>query len=119
MRKAIIDLGTNTFNLLVADVNGNQIDVVFTDKIGVAIGMGGINNKCLTEESILRGMEAIGHFLEKTKELAVQTIHTFGTSAMRDAENTDEFVSRVQIRGSNNIRFQRGRIDLSRCSSIV
>ncbi len=95
MRKAIIDLGTNTFNLLVADVIGNQIDVVFADKIGVAIGMGGINNKRLTEESILRGTDAIGLFLEKTKELAVETIHAFGTSALRDAENTDEFVSRI------------------------
>ncbi|MDG1346030.1 MAG: hypothetical protein P8P77_00285 [Crocinitomicaceae bacterium] len=96
MRKAIIDLGTNTFNLLVADVIGNQIDVVFADKIGVAIGMGGINNKRLTEESILRGTDAIGLFLEKTKELAVETIHAFGTSALRDAENTDEFVSRIR-----------------------
>ena len=95
MRKAIIYLGTNTFNLLVADVIGNQIDVVFADKIGVAIGMGGINNKRLTEESILRGTDAIGLFLEKTKELAVETIHAFGTSALRDAENTDEFVSRI------------------------
>ena len=95
MRKAIIDLGTNTFNLLVADVIGNQIDVVFADKIGVAIGMGGINNKRLTEESILRGTDAIGLFLEKTKELAVETIHACGTSALRDAENTDEFVSRI------------------------
>mgnify|MGYP000262159238 FL=1 len=96
MRKAIIDLGTNTFNLLVADVIGNQIDVVFADKIDVAIGMGGINNKRLTEESILRGTDAIGLFLEKTKELAVETIHAFGTSALRDAENTDEFVSRIR-----------------------
>ena len=98
MRKAIIDLGTNTFNLLVADVDGNQFDVVFADKIGVAIGMGGINSKCLTEDSMQRGIEAIGGFLEKTKELSVQIIHAFGTSALRDAENTDEFIAKIKTK---------------------
>ncbi|MEY3099803.1 MAG: hypothetical protein RIS63_697, partial [Bacteroidota bacterium] len=46
MRRAVIDLGTNTFNLLIADTQTRQI--LFQTKIGVALGLGGINEKRLS-----------------------------------------------------------------------
>ena len=42
MRKAVIDLGTNTFNLLIADRSDDSISEVYSTKRGVALGMGGI-----------------------------------------------------------------------------
>ena len=40
MRKAIIDLGTNTFNLLIAEFSNDNWHVIFNQKIGVLLGMG-------------------------------------------------------------------------------
>ena len=44
MLVAIIDLGTNTFNLLVTKIEENQkFTILFNDKISVKLGEGGIN----------------------------------------------------------------------------
>lgn len=40
MKKAIIDLGTNTFNLLIAEVTGNQLKIIHSEKEGVSIWNG-------------------------------------------------------------------------------
>ena len=37
MRRAVIDLGTNTFNLLIAEVHEHHFDIVFNTKEGVAL----------------------------------------------------------------------------------
>jgi len=50
MRVAIIDCGTNTFNLLIADLKPGSFDILFTLKTPVKLGEGGIekkNNYCI------------------------------------------------------------------------
>jgi len=42
MRIAVIDCGTNTFNLLIADDSSGKVEFIFEDKIPVKIGKGGI-----------------------------------------------------------------------------
>lgn len=42
MKTAVIDLGTNTFNLLIVELLDNkQYQLVFNDKVGVKLGKGG------------------------------------------------------------------------------
>jgi exopolyphosphatase/guanosine-5'-triphosphate,3'-diphosphate pyrophosphatase len=95
MKKAIIDLGTNTFNLLIAELKGKDFSVLHAEKEGVAIGMGGINSNKITEESMIRGEIAIRRFLDVCKEYRVEKINAFGTSALRDASNTADFLKRL------------------------
>jgi len=45
MVKAVIDLGTNTFNLLIANVNKGKIYPIYKDKEAVGLGFGGINEQ--------------------------------------------------------------------------
>lgn len=97
MRKAIIDLGTNTFNLLIADLEGDNFQLVHAEKEGVAIGMGGINSNVITEESMVRGEKAIAHFLHVCQDFEVQKITAFGTSALRDAANTVDFLLKLKV----------------------
>lgn len=92
MRKAIIDLGTNTFNLLIADIAGSNFTIVHSEKEGVALGMGGINVNRIAEESMLRGEQAIKNFLTICYQKKVDKILAFGTSALRDASNTNNFL---------------------------
>jgi exopolyphosphatase/guanosine-5'-triphosphate,3'-diphosphate pyrophosphatase len=96
MRKALIDLGTNTFNLIIADVLGSGIQQLFSTKEGVALGMGGINEQVISDEAVERAISCLKRFREKCKEWQVETITAIGTSAIRDAKNQKEFLQKVK-----------------------
>ena len=57
MRKAVIDLGTNTFNLLIGITDSSGFRVIHSEKEGVSLGMGGINAGFLAPEAFERGSE--------------------------------------------------------------
>jgi exopolyphosphatase/guanosine-5'-triphosphate,3'-diphosphate pyrophosphatase len=94
MRRAVIDLGTNTFNLLIADTQTRQI--LFQTKEGVALGMGGINQKIITDDAILRAEKALKHFKSISEKFGVSEIQAIGTSAIRDAKNQLDFLARIK-----------------------
>lgn len=96
MRKAIIDLGTNTFNLLIADVQGNAISILHAEKEGVALGMGGINDKLISIEAWERAFQTLSRYLEICHRMHVESIQAFGTSAVRDAKNGEAFSSTLK-----------------------
>ncbi len=98
MRVAVIDLGTNTFNLLVADVHAAGFDIVHNSKEGVALGMGGINEGFISEEAMERAFQAFEKFKRICDQLNVATITGIGTSAVRDAENNEEFLLEIKKR---------------------
>lgn len=105
---AVIDLGTNTFNLLIAVVEADSFRSLYHTKIGVALGMGGINEKKLAEDSIERALDALKIFKSKCNEFEVDEIRAFGTSAIRDAKNGTEFCALVLNKLGINIRIISG-----------
>jgi len=97
MRIAIIDLGTNTFNLLIADIlDNNQYRIVFNDKVGVKLGSGGINNKIITPEAFHRALDGIAKHLETIHRLKATKIIATATSGIRSAENGKELVNQIR-----------------------
>jgi exopolyphosphatase/guanosine-5'-triphosphate,3'-diphosphate pyrophosphatase len=92
---AVIDLGTNTFNLLIAKLSQHDFQVIHTEKNGVALGMGGINKKIITPEAFQRGIKAILEFKNTCQKFNVSEIRAIGTSALRDASNSRDFVFEV------------------------
>ena len=97
MRLSIIDLGTNTFNLLVAerDAAGN-LHVLHTEERAVFLGRGGIEQGVLTEEATERGFTVLRAFAGKSREMGAERITGFGTSALRNAQNGRTFTSRAK-----------------------
>ncbi len=98
MRIAVIDLGTNTFNLLIADVNASNFNIVHNSKEGVALGMGGINEKTIHSDAEMRATDAFEKFSSIIKSFHVDKAIGFGTSAIRDAYNGKEFALRLEER---------------------
>lgn len=97
MRLAIIDMGTNTFNLLIAEVHHkNQYEILFKDKVGVKLGKGGINKKIITTEAIERGFQAIKTHLKTINKFKADKIITTATAGVRSTENGKEFVEKVE-----------------------
>jgi exopolyphosphatase / guanosine-5'-triphosphate,3'-diphosphate pyrophosphatase len=98
MRVAVIDLGTNTFNLLVADVRESDFTIIHNSKEGVALGMGGINQRKIAAAAMERALHAFELFISICKLHTVNQIRAIGTSALRDAKNADELVNAVRER---------------------
>jgi exopolyphosphatase/guanosine-5'-triphosphate,3'-diphosphate pyrophosphatase len=97
MRIAILDFGTNTFNLLIADDRENSgLKYLHSSKAPVKLGKGGINNKTLHPDAIERAMSAIELHYQKIREYNAEKIYAFATSAIRDATNRQEFLEKVQ-----------------------
>lgn len=95
-RKAVIDLGTNTFNLLIAEINGNVRTVLHSSKEGVALGMGGINQNLIAPEAEMRAVEALQNFERICSRYGVHEIVAIGTSALRDAMNAQQLVDKLK-----------------------
>ncbi len=93
MRTAIIDLGTNTFHLLI--VEGTE--ALYKASIPAKIGMGGISQGVISEEGIQRALTVLKGFRENIDKQGVSLDRVFatGTSAIRNAGNKEEFVQRV------------------------
>lgn len=94
-RIAVIDIGTNTFNLLVVDKDEQGFEKVFSTKEGVGLGLGGINEGEIAEDAMQRGLETLNRFMAKCSELHVERIKAFGTSMVRDASNKQEFIAKL------------------------
>ena len=96
-RVAILDFGTNTFNLLITEVSAeNKLNVLHTSKEAVKLGEGGITKKIITPQAFERGLSAIEKHLVRVKEFQVTKIYAFATSAIRDASNGKDFIHAVQ-----------------------
>ncbi len=96
MRYAIIDLGTNTFNLLVAEKGNNEsINIVEEIKLPVKLGEGGITRKIITPEAWDRGISAIASHVNTAKQFNSEKIIAYATSATRNAANGADFVDQI------------------------
>lgn len=93
--RAAIDLGTNSFHLLVARVQPDgSFDVLTTDKEVVRLGSGAGELRTLTPDAIERGLAALRRF-RRVADGYGATIDAVGTSALREARNRDDFVGRA------------------------
>jgi exopolyphosphatase/guanosine-5'-triphosphate,3'-diphosphate pyrophosphatase len=95
-RIAIIDLGTNTFNLLIIDKTVNSFKEVYSTKVGVGLGLGGINENRIHEDAAARAIATLKLYKEKADALNVVKFFAFGTSAIRNATNKTEFIERIK-----------------------
>lgn len=96
-RVAIIDCGTNTFNLLIVEVNPtNGFKKIYNTRLPVKLGEGAINNGFIAQVPFNRGLFAIESFEAELKKYNVNQTRAFATSAIRDAENGIEFVKLVK-----------------------
>lgn len=97
IRKAAIDIGTNTTRLLIADLTqDNAFTTVFSRRIITRLGEGLCNQKHLNEAAIQRTINALTIYSEDIKEYNCSIVRGVATSAVREAENGKDFVQRVK-----------------------
>ena len=95
-RLALIDMGTNTFHLLITEVgeDGKLKDFVRT-KVPVRLGQGGISNGAIAPEAYERALKTLKDFRRQIDEYGVETVRAMATSMVRNASNGDDFVKDI------------------------
>ncbi|MCU0383961.1 MAG: exopolyphosphatase [Cyclobacteriaceae bacterium] len=87
VKAAIIDLGTNTFHLLIAQRKGRAFEFIHRERVAVRLGQKGINQGTIRPDALERAVKALQGFKETIDYIQVDTIMAFGTSALRNAAN--------------------------------
>jgi len=95
-RVAIIDCGTNTFNLLVKEKVEGKWKTLFKTKLPVKLGAGGFSENVLMPNRMARGLDALFSYKNVIDSLGVKDVRVFATSAVREASNGNEFVAKVK-----------------------
>lgn len=85
---AIIDCGTNTFNLIMACRKDQSFHILHQEKRAVKLGEGGIANGIITPAAIERAIAAMREYKSKAIEFNCTTMQAYGTAALRSAKNS-------------------------------
>lgn len=107
-RIAIIDLGTNTFHLLIAEKKKEEYSILYRDRRAVKLGKDGINKKRITDEGIARALQTMQLFNEVIATQGVAAVYAFGTSALRNADNRDKVLAAIKSKSGIEVKVISG-----------
>ena len=93
-RVAAVDLGTNTFNLLIAESQQGRLGRrVLVEEFPVKLGEGGINEGYIAPEAFRRGLQTLKHIAGLLDNYQTVQVLAYATSAIRSAANGGDFIS--------------------------
>jgi exopolyphosphatase/guanosine-5'-triphosphate,3'-diphosphate pyrophosphatase len=109
-RIAAIDVGSNSVRQIVADVTAEGgITVVDEMKAAPRLGAGLDETGLLGTRAMQAAAEAIGRMATLARQLGAQQIDAVATSAVRDADNANEFLTLVRQEAGITLRIIDGR----------
>ena len=94
-RVAVIDCGTNTFNLLIAEQTTHGWHFLCRRKKVVKLGADGMRDGYIGAQPAARALKALTDYRETLTEFGVKSTKIVGTAALRDAKNGEEILSAV------------------------
>jgi exopolyphosphatase/guanosine-5'-triphosphate,3'-diphosphate pyrophosphatase len=103
MIAAVIDLGTNTFHLIIADLSAKTVKVSYKTTVPVRLGEGRLNENIIIPEAFERGLLALEGFAETIQEHKADLVKATATSAVRSASNGVDFVNAAKERAGIQI----------------
>lgn len=98
MVKAVIDLGTNTFQLLVAEwaVGQESLQIKENRTYAVALGLGAMDTGFIQEQAKNRAFQALTYFSEILQKYPqIESVTAIGTSVIRNAKNGQLFLDEI------------------------
>jgi exopolyphosphatase/guanosine-5'-triphosphate,3'-diphosphate pyrophosphatase len=102
-RAGVIDIGTNSIKLFIAEEDGDDIKIIESLKNVVPLGIDTFFKDHITQETINRTVSILEKYNEKLKEYSITTIKVIATTAVREAENRDIFIDTINRRTGFNI----------------
>jgi exopolyphosphatase/guanosine-5'-triphosphate,3'-diphosphate pyrophosphatase len=91
-RVASIDIGTNTILLLIAEVGEGEINPLFEMETVVRLGENLQKTGVISSQAMDRGLQTLTQYLKQCQVWEVQNLFAVGTSALREAKNSEVFL---------------------------
>ncbi len=92
MKIAVIDLGTNTFHLLIATKNGDELEINYKTNEPVKLGEDITQNNRIIPAAFARGIACLKAFKATIDQHGVTLVKATATSGVRSAQNGRDFV---------------------------
>ena len=93
---AVIDLGSNSFHMLITRLVADSVQVVDKVKRKVRLASGLDKDNNLDDKSMARGWECLSFFAERLQDIPAQNIKIVATATLRLAQNADQFIDRAE-----------------------
>jgi exopolyphosphatase/guanosine-5'-triphosphate,3'-diphosphate pyrophosphatase len=88
-RRSVIDIGTNSVKLLIADVEGHRVEPLHEAAEQTRLGRGFYETHRLQPEAVTATAQAVAKFVASAGKLGASVPRVFATSAARDAKNPE------------------------------
>jgi len=108
MRIGVVDVGTNSVRVLVADHEGARLKDLERDLTITRLGEGVDKTHRLGPEAIRRTAAAVARYVELCRARDAEAICIAATSAVRDAENRSDFVDTIRRATDIEVRILTG-----------
>lgn len=112
MRVGIVDLGTNTFNLLIAEIlEGKPLKYLLNTESAVMLGNEGLDKGFISDKAFTRAYAVLGDFNKMLRDFKCDKVAAFGTSAIRSASNANAFIDKIALDFNIHIELITGDIE--------
>ena len=93
---AAIDLGSNSFHMVIARQEQHALTVIDRERDMVRLSAGLDRKNLLTEEASERALACLARFGERLRGLNPDNVRVVGTNALRKAQNSRQFIARAE-----------------------
>ncbi len=106
---AALDLGSNSFHLIVAQQTGDRIQVIdkIKEMVRLAAGLGKDNR--IDADAEQRALDCLSRFGERLRDIPPDRVRVVGTNTLRKADNSAEFIARAEAALGHEIEIISGR----------
>ena len=92
---AVIDLGSNSFHMLITRLVANSVQVVDKVKRKVRLASGLDEQNILNQVAMARGWECLSFFAERLQDIPPENIKIVATATLRLAQNSADFITKA------------------------
>lgn len=93
---AAVDLGSNSFHMIVAKLGNGQLSIVDRLREMVRLAAGLDESSFLSEEAQQRALACLERFGQRLRDMPPHSVRAVGTNTLRRARNADEFLVRAE-----------------------
>jgi exopolyphosphatase/guanosine-5'-triphosphate,3'-diphosphate pyrophosphatase len=108
MRVAVVDIGTNSTRLLVADVADGRVSQLARRSTVTRLGRGVDTSRQLAGEAVEEVCRTVAEYIETYESLGAERVIAIATSAVRDAANSGAFIAELRERFELDARILDG-----------
>ena len=106
---AAVDLGSNSFHLIVATHTDGRLQVVDRIRDMVRLAAGLDENNCLRQDAIDRAVQCLERIGQRLRNLPADSVRVVGTNTLRKARNSGEFLTQAEVALGHTIEIISGR----------